>query len=179
MKPITRPLLLALLLLPACALTKARTYDLNNDRESTVELLAKDMCDRDVVFLGERHGNHYGHALQLETIQRIHRLKPEMVISMEMVERDQQQALDRYLTRRLTDVKNLQSGIRWIGIVEVDETHLAGIEVATGVRNRLVYQPEVGRIDAYVDQRLRSVVRDFQPVGAVDRAGNGAIVKSW
>jgi uncharacterized iron-regulated protein len=93
----------ALFLLSACTTVNARIYDLNTGRVGTMEALAKDMSDRDVVFLGEAHGNPYGHQLQLEAIQRLHRLKSDMAISMEMVERDQQEALDLYLTRRMDE----------------------------------------------------------------------------
>ncbi|MEE9126160.1 MAG: ChaN family lipoprotein, partial [Planctomycetota bacterium] len=44
----------------------------------------------------------HGHRLQLEAIQSIHRLKRDMAISVEMVERDQQEALNHYLTGRLS-----------------------------------------------------------------------------
>ncbi len=103
MKAPTTILWIALALLPSCTFVDAKTYDLRTGRESTVDALARDMCDLDVVFLGEAHGNPYGHQLQLEAIRAIHRLRPDMAIAMEMVERDQQQALDLYLTREKSE----------------------------------------------------------------------------
>ena len=89
------------LLFAACTTPTAKIYDLHTGRQTTMDALAREMYDRDVVFLGEAHGNPYGHQLQLEAIQSIHRLKRDMAISVEMVERDHQQELDRYLTRRM------------------------------------------------------------------------------
>lgn len=96
-------LLFALALLPSCTFVDARTYDLRTGRESTVDALAREMCDMDVVFLGEAHGNPHGHELQLKAIKAFHRLRPDMAISLEMVERDQQEALDLYLSRRTSE----------------------------------------------------------------------------
>jgi len=104
MKVPTPLLLFALPLVPACTVVDTRTYDLRTGRETTVDALAKEVCDLDVVFLGEAHGNPHGHRLQLETIQHLHALRGrDMAISMEMVERDQQEALDLYLRRRTSE----------------------------------------------------------------------------
>jgi len=65
----------------------------------TLEEVAQAINDSDVVFVGEYHGNHASHLLQIQLFEMLYRLneKRGMVLSMEMFETDQQTVLDEYL----------------------------------------------------------------------------------
>ena len=111
-------LLPLLCLLPSCTTVASKTYDLRTGREATVDQLARALYDKDVVFLGEAHNHPEAQRLQLEAIQKIHQLRPRMVISVEVVERDQQEDLDRYLRREMSEaefVKALKAGGQSVG----------------------------------------------------------------
>ncbi len=72
---------------------------LNPRTAETVEAAAaaETLAGRDVVFLGEEHDSLPGHQMQLTLVTEMHKLRPDLVISMEMFERDVQGVLNDYL----------------------------------------------------------------------------------
>lgn len=106
------PLLVFLaVLLPASPTPEIRSQ--SNGKTLTVEQLAEDLAKRDVVFLGEEHDNTAGHTLQLQIIRALHKLRPDLVISMEQFERDTQGALDDYLKGRIDEAAFLKQSRPW------------------------------------------------------------------
>ncbi|QDV06955.1 hypothetical protein Poly30_24730 [Planctomycetes bacterium Poly30] len=67
--------------------------------EEAVDVLA----DADVVFLGEQHDNAAGHAVQLALTEALGRRRGNIILSMEMFERDAQASLDLYLSGALSE----------------------------------------------------------------------------
>ena len=65
--------------------------------------MARQLAQCDVVFLGEEHDNDVAHALQLELTKRILELRPNASLSFEMIERDAQPKLDRYLAGEIDE----------------------------------------------------------------------------
>ena len=61
------------------------------------------LADADVVFLGEQHDSALGHAVQLALTQALAERRGEIILSMEMLERDAQPTLDLYLRGALTE----------------------------------------------------------------------------
>ncbi len=59
----------------------------------------------DVVYLGETHDSADDHRAQLEIIQSLHRLRPNLAIAMEMFQRPYQSVLDRYLAGTITEAQ--------------------------------------------------------------------------
>lgn len=82
---------------------------------SRVEMptLIEDFAKRDVVFLGEEHDNSAGHQMQLDIIRRLHARRADLVISMEMFERDVQGVLDDYLRGRIDEETFLKHSRPW------------------------------------------------------------------
>lgn len=78
-----------------------------------VEALADELCRRDVVFLGEEHDNDEGHRMQAEIVEALRRRRPDVVISLEMFERDVQGALDDYLRGRIGEDEFLKLSRPW------------------------------------------------------------------
>lgn len=60
------------------------------------EIVAK-LKDKDVIFIGEYHGNHASHLLQMQLQAQLFQQRPQQILSMEMFERHQQPVLNRYL----------------------------------------------------------------------------------
>jgi len=73
-----------------------RLYQAPNQPITVLEL-AQQLKEIDVVFIGEFHGNHASHLLQMQLQAALFQLRPEQVLSMEMFERHQQPVLNRYL----------------------------------------------------------------------------------
>lgn len=104
-------LLLCLLLAPNPS--AYRIYDLRADETLSVEQLAQRLASADVVFLGEDHDNTVGHQLQLQILTALHQQRPDLVLSLEMFERDTQGLLDDYLRGRIAESKLLEQGRPW------------------------------------------------------------------
>ena len=90
------------------AILSART-----GQQLDLDELARDLSTKDVVFLGEEHDNNVGHQLQLEIVKRLHGLRPDLVLSMEMFERDVQGTLDDYLRGRIDEETFLKHSRPW------------------------------------------------------------------
>src|SRR5688572_19835393 len=90
-------LLLPVLLLSACA-TSVRIVDTADDRDVSVEEVAESVVAADVVALGELHETPPVHETHLRLIEALHARRGDMVIAMEMFERDTQTVLLQYLT---------------------------------------------------------------------------------
>ncbi len=84
-------------------------------RGTTVGLdeMARNLARCDVVFLGEEHDQNVGHALQLELTKRILELRPQASLSFEMIERDAQARLDRYLAGEIDEAAFLSKTRPW------------------------------------------------------------------
>ncbi len=97
MKRALGPVLLSSLLAACASTSKFGTGG------PSLEDLADEMSKRDVVFFGEEHGNAVGHLQQLQFLRLLHDRRPDLILSMEMLERDQQQAVDSYLEGDITE----------------------------------------------------------------------------
>ncbi len=79
----------------------------------SLEELTADLSRQDVVFLGEEHDNTQGHKMQLAIVESLHKKRPDMVISMEMFERDVQGVLNDYLLGRIDEETFLRHSRPW------------------------------------------------------------------
>lgn len=115
----------------------------------SVDELADRLVLSDVVFLGEVHDNKAGHAAHLEILRALHRRHPDLVLSMEMFERDVQGTLDDYLADRIDEETFLEHARPWPGyrehyrpLVEYARTH--GLDVlAANVPRKLARRVSV------------------------------------
>ncbi|MBN2866712.1 MAG: ChaN family lipoprotein [Thiotrichales bacterium] len=79
----------------------------------TVQQLAADLKDIDVVFLGEFHGNHASHLLQAQLQNLLYQQHPNQVLSMEQFNRDQQPILNRYLDGEIGEAYLINEAPAW------------------------------------------------------------------
>ncbi|MEP1215315.1 MAG: ChaN family lipoprotein [Marinobacter sp.] len=69
-----------------------------NGRLLSINQLAEELAPADVVVIGEYHGHHGAHLLQLLVQSALYQQRPRQVLSMEQFALDDQPELDRYLT---------------------------------------------------------------------------------
>lgn len=87
----------------ASSYTPHRVYRTDGRQWADFESMLADLAWADVVFLGEQHDDPATHRLELATLQGLTRRRGQIVLSLEMFERDVQPALDAYLRGDLSD----------------------------------------------------------------------------
>jgi uncharacterized iron-regulated protein len=75
--------------------------------------LADELATRDVVYFGELHDNVAGHKVYAELAVLLADRRPDLVISMEMFERDVQGVMNDYLRGRIDEAAFLKHGRPW------------------------------------------------------------------
>ena len=85
-----------LLVMPACA-TRSHFVATANDTVVSIDDVADDLAKADVVALGELHRTPPVHAAHHALLRELHERRGDLVIAMEMFERDTQTALMTYL----------------------------------------------------------------------------------
>lgn len=110
-------MLFALLLLSAQpSPPPTATYRLIHSRtgqELTLAALADELATRDVVFFGELHDNIVGHQVYGELAGLLAERRPDLVISMEMFERDTQGVVSDYIRDRIDEPSFLKHSRPW------------------------------------------------------------------
>ena len=111
------PLLLSILILLSTACRSLgptyRAVDTRSGKTTDLERMADELSQEDVVFVGEYHDNDVGHELELALIQKLHQRRPDLVVSMEMFERDVQNILDLYLAGAVDEETFLARARPW------------------------------------------------------------------
>ncbi|MDP8203978.1 MAG: ChaN family lipoprotein [Candidatus Tenebribacter mawsonii] len=87
------------------------------DTKTKEEIVLKEMAERlgdyDTIFFGEFHGNRILHSLEIELLKMFHRNNKNLIISMEMFERDVQYVLDKYLSDEISEEEFLTNSRPW------------------------------------------------------------------
>jgi uncharacterized iron-regulated protein len=116
-------------------------------RSVSLDEAVDQLADADVVFLGEQHDNGLGHAVQLALTQALAERRGEIVLSMEMFERDSQPTLDLYLRGALTEAEFKGIARLW---PNYDEHYRAAVEFCKGEGHPVVaanvYRPIASRV---------------------------------
>lgn len=89
-------------------------YQLYNQKgkRTTFKKLIKEAALADIIFFGESHNNPISHWLQLELTQALHQIHgSQLVLGAEMIETDNQKALNLYLTGQI-DADSLKTSAR-------------------------------------------------------------------
>ena len=82
---------------------------------SEIELkeMVEKLGDYDVIFFGEFHENRILHALEFELLKMFHTNNKNLIVSMEMFERDVQKILDKYLSNEISEEEFLKNSRPW------------------------------------------------------------------
>jgi uncharacterized iron-regulated protein len=83
--------------------TPQRTFDARHKRFSDFESLAAEAARSDVVFFGEQHNDPGTHRMELALLEAVARRRTDVVVSLEMFERDVQPLVDDYLAGRIDE----------------------------------------------------------------------------
>ena len=80
----------------------------------SLDTMLDQLAQADVVFLGETHDDETTHPLELAVYEGLLQRKPkQVVLAMEMFERDVQQVLDDYLAGRMDEQQFLAQSRPW------------------------------------------------------------------
>jgi uncharacterized iron-regulated protein len=105
-----------LLLSAACATApfdRAALVATDGDALVKIEDVAADLARADVVAFGEHHRTPPVHAMHLALLEELHRLRPNLVVAMEMFERDVQSRVLLYLQGVIDEAEFERSARPW------------------------------------------------------------------
>lgn len=101
-----------------CRTVDARTVDIATGEKLLTSELAARLDDVDVVFLGELHDSDEAHELQLELTEALLERRGDVIVSLEMFERDIQAHVDLYLAGEMDEAAFLASSRPWPNYAE-------------------------------------------------------------
>jgi len=81
-------------------------------QSGTLDSILPELARSKVVFVGEQHDNYGHHLAQLDIIQRLHALNPQIAIGMEMFQQPYQSFVQDYVDGRVSEREMLQ-GSEW------------------------------------------------------------------
>lgn len=93
--------------------TPHRVYKSGKKRFADFESMLAEVAQRDLVFLGEQHDDPGTHRLERAALEGIGRRRANVVLSLEMFERDAQAMLDDYLAGRTDETDFLKASRPW------------------------------------------------------------------
>lgn len=91
-------ILVVLCLVTAISAADYRIVNTKSGKQISMAKMAADLAKYDVVFFGELHDTALLHKLELELLREIHKRQKNVIVSMEMFERDVQSYLNMYLS---------------------------------------------------------------------------------
>lgn len=103
---------LIILVLPAFCM-EYKIINTKTNKEIELKEMAERLGDYDVIFFGEFHENRILHALEFELLKMFHPNNKNLIISMEMFERDVQAVLDQYLNNEISEEDFLKNSRPW------------------------------------------------------------------
>jgi len=97
------------------SLMTAYDYQLVNSSLQNLSLkqLIVQLESADIVFVGEFHGNHASHLLEMQLLAGLYQQNPNILLSMEMFNRDQQTMLNQYLDSEIGEVQLVKETPAW------------------------------------------------------------------
>lgn len=101
-----------LLILPAFC-QEYKIINTKTNKEIELKEIAERLGDYDVIFFGEFHGNKILHSLEFELLKMLHRNNKNIIVSLEMFERDVQPILDEYLNDEISEEEFLKNSRPW------------------------------------------------------------------
>ncbi len=93
--------------------TPHRVYDTKHKRFTDFEAMAAELAKADLVFFGEQHDDTATHRLEIALLEGIARRRPNVIVALEMFERDTQKLVDDYLSNKITEAEFLKDSRPW------------------------------------------------------------------
>ncbi|MDP8200666.1 MAG: ChaN family lipoprotein [Candidatus Tenebribacter burtonii] len=104
--------LLIVLILPVFG-QEYKIIDTKTNKEIKLKEMAERLSDYDVIFFGEYHDNRILHSLEFELLKMFYANNKNMIVSMEMFERDVQPVLDQFLNDEISEEDFLANSRPW------------------------------------------------------------------
>lgn len=98
---------------PAPSYVPHRVVRTAKQRFEDFETLAAELAHADIIFFGEQHNDPATHRMQLALLEAVARRRDDVVLSLEMFERDVQPLLDGYLNGTHPEDSLLAGGRPW------------------------------------------------------------------
>ncbi len=98
---------------PVATYVPHRVYDTRHKRFTDFESMLADITTADIAFLGEQHDDPGTHRLEAATLEGLARRRSNVILALEMFERDVQPQLDRYLAGQLPEKDFIASARPW------------------------------------------------------------------
>lgn len=93
--------------------TPHRVYDAKHKRYADLEQMAAEAASSDVIFFGEQHDDGNAHRLERSLLEAVSRRRSDVILSLEMFERDVQGLLDDYLAGKIDEPTFLKTARPW------------------------------------------------------------------
>jgi uncharacterized iron-regulated protein len=90
-----------------------RVFESSRRAFSDFEVMLADLAKADVVFVGEQHDDPNTHRLELAILEGLARRRGNIVLSLEMFERDVQESLEHYAMGHLQEAEFLAAARPW------------------------------------------------------------------
>ncbi|RLC49696.1 MAG: ABC transporter permease, partial [Candidatus Cloacimonadota bacterium] len=90
-----------------------KIIDTTTNQEIGLKGMVEKLSDFSIIFFGEFHDNKILHDLELELLKIYYSKNKNLLISMEMFERDVQPVLDKYLSDEITEEEFLANSRPW------------------------------------------------------------------
>jgi uncharacterized iron-regulated protein len=98
---------------PVATYVPHRVYDTKHKRFTDFESMLADITSADIAFLGEQHDDPGTHRLEAATLEGLARRRSNVVLALEMFERDVQPQLNAYLAGTLSEKDFLAASRPW------------------------------------------------------------------
>lgn len=90
-----------------------RVFDTRTSAMTSFDAMVRAAAGTDLVFFGEQHDDPVTHATELALLAAVAERRPNIVLSLEMFERDVQALLDRYLAGQVAEAEFLAGSRPW------------------------------------------------------------------
>ncbi len=98
---------------PHTPTAESRVYDARAGRHITMRALTDRLAAADVVFFGEQHDDPATHRAELAYLAAVGARRDNVVVSLEMFERDVQSVVDAYMAGQVTDSVLMKTARPW------------------------------------------------------------------
>jgi uncharacterized iron-regulated protein len=142
-----------------------RVYDTKRHQFIDFESMLASASNADVLFLGEQHDDPGTHRLEAATLEGLARRRGNIVVAMEMFERDVQPLLDNYLAGRTPEHDFLAGSRPWPRYI-TDYREL--VELARTSKWPVIASDVPRRLASLVSRRGLKIILDS--ISATDRA---------
>lgn len=79
----------------------------------TLPHLVQELAPSDVIFIGEVHTHSASHLLQMQLLATLYQHRPQLMLSMEQFERDQQEVVNQYLENKIGEQTLIAQSHAW------------------------------------------------------------------